>query len=93
MKLDGTLEINSKTNINCSNNKFYYIINEVDKNNNSIKEEKVIDIPNGKYGFDELIMKINGLMKKDSGVFEASLESGKVIIEITKSAYSIDFSK
>lgn len=41
------------------------MVNGDDQKNNSVKEEKVTDIPNGKYEFDELIMKINGLMKKD----------------------------
>jgi hypothetical protein len=92
-KLDGTLEINNKININYTNNKFYYLINGVDQNNNQIKEERVIDIPNSKYDFNELIMTINGLLKKDSGFFKASFKDSKVIIDVTKSAYSIDFSK
>jgi hypothetical protein len=33
-------------------------------------------------------MKINSLLKKDKGFFKATLEDVKVIIEITKSAYS-----
>ena len=80
-------------NINWTNNKFHYIISGVDKNNNPIKEEKVIDIPNGKYKLNELIMKINSLLKKDKNFFKASLEDGKVTIDITKSTYSIDFSR
>jgi hypothetical protein len=93
IKLDGDLEINKKININWTNNKFNYIVSGPDQNNNSVKEENVIDIPNGKYDFNELIMTINRLLKKDKCFFKASLENGKVIIEITKSAYSIDFSK
>jgi hypothetical protein len=93
IKLDGILEINKKTNINYSNNKFYYLINGVDQNNNPVKEEKLIVIPNGKYDLDKLIATINGLLKKDKNFFKASLEDGKVIIQITKSAYSIDFSR
>jgi hypothetical protein len=38
-------------------------------------------------------MKINGLLKKDKGFSKASLEDDKVVIDITKSVYSIDFSK
>jgi hypothetical protein len=93
IKLDGLIEINRQININHMNNKFYYWINGVDKNNNSIIEEKVIDIPTGKYEFNELIMTFNRLLKKDKNFFKAYLESGKIIIEITKSTYSIDFSK
>jgi hypothetical protein len=37
------------------NNKFYYIVSGADPNNNQTKEEKIIDIPNGKYEFNELI--------------------------------------
>jgi hypothetical protein len=37
VKLDGLIEINQKININCMNNKFYYIISGVDSNNNPIK--------------------------------------------------------
>jgi hypothetical protein len=93
IKLDGTLEINRKLSINYTNNKFYYLINEVDQNNNTTNEEKAIDIPNGKYDFNELIMTITRLLKRDKSFFKASLEDGKVIVEITKSAYSIDFSR
>jgi hypothetical protein len=85
IKLDGTLEINKKTNINYTNNKFCYSVNGVDQNNNPVNEEKVINIPNGSYEFNELIMTINGLLKKDKNFFKASLEDGKVIIDITKS--------
>ena len=49
IKLDGNLEINKKININYTNNKFYYLVNGVDRNNNPIKEENIINIPNGKY--------------------------------------------
>ena len=38
-------------------------------------------------------MTINGLLKEDKGFFKASLEGDKLIIDITKSAYSIDFSR
>jgi hypothetical protein len=38
-------------------------------------------------------MTINELLKKDKGFFKANLKGGKIIIKITKSAYSIDFSK
>jgi hypothetical protein len=38
IKLDGDLEINKKININYTNNKFYYLVNEVDKNNNPVNE-------------------------------------------------------
>ena len=38
-------------------------------------------------------MTINGLLKKDNNFFKASSKDDKVIIEITKGAYSIDFSK
>jgi hypothetical protein len=93
IKLDGILEISKKININYSNNKFYYIINRFDQNNNSLKEEKVINIPNGNYEFNELVVTINGLLKEDKGFFKVSLEGSKVIIDITKSEYSIDFSK
>lgn len=31
VKLDGTLEINKKINVNFTNNKFYYIVNGVDQ--------------------------------------------------------------
>jgi hypothetical protein len=93
IKLDGNLKINKKINISYTNNKFYYIVNGVDQNNNPVKDEKIIDIPNGKYEFNELITTINGLLKKDMNFFKANLKDGKVIIEITKSAYSIDFSK
>ena len=93
IKLDGNLELNNKININYTNNKFYYLVNRVDQNNNPINEENVIDIPNGKYEFNKLTMTINGLLKKDKGSFKASLEGGKVIIEITNSVYSIDFSE
>jgi hypothetical protein len=93
LKLDGSLEINKKISINYTNNKFYYLFNRVDKNNNSANEEKAIDIPNGKYEFNELIKTINELLKRDKNFFKASLEDGKAIIDITKSAYSIDSSK
>ena len=49
VKLDGVLKINKQININYKNNKFYYIVNGVDQNNNPVNEEKVIDIPNGKH--------------------------------------------
>ena len=42
IKLDGNLEINKKISINYTNNKFYYLVNGVDKNNNPINEEKTI---------------------------------------------------
>jgi hypothetical protein len=93
VKLDGLIEINQKISINCMNNKFYYLISGTDPNNNPINEEKIITIPNGKYDFNELISIINGLLKTDKSFFKASLEDGKVAIEVTKSAYSIDFSK
>jgi hypothetical protein len=93
IKLDGNLEVNNKININYTNNKFYYSVDGPNKNNNSVKEEKVIDIPNGKYEFNELIMTINRLLKRDKGFFKASLEDSKVTIDITKSVYSIDFSR
>ena len=93
VKLDGNLEINNKININYTNNKFYYLINGVDQNNNPVNEASVIDIPDGKYDFNELIMKINSLLKTDKNFFKASLEDGKVTIDITKSTYSIDFSR
>lgn len=54
-----------------------------------VKKEKVIDIPNGKYEFNELIMTINSLMKKDKNFFKVILENGKVTIDITKSVYLI----
>jgi hypothetical protein len=38
IKLDGILEINKKTNINYSNNKFHYFVNRVDQNNNPIHQ-------------------------------------------------------
>jgi hypothetical protein len=85
VKLDGNLEINNKINMNYTNNKFYYLINGIDQNNNPVNEEKVINIMNGNYDFNELIMTINGLLKKDKGFFKAFLRDGKVIIEITKS--------
>ena len=91
IKLDGILEINKQ--INYTNNKFYYLINGVDQNNNPVKADKVIDIPNSKYESNELIMTINGLLKKDKNFFKASLEGDKVIINMTKSEYSIDFSR
>jgi hypothetical protein len=93
VRLDGSLEINQKININCTNNKFYYIISGTDPNNNPIKEEKVMNIPNGKYDFNELYTTINELLKANKGFFKASLEDDKIVIEVTKSAYSIDFSK
>ena len=84
IKLDGILEINKQININYTNNKFYYLINGVNQNNNPVKEDKVIDIPNSKYESNELIMTINGLLKKDKNFFKASLEDSKVTIDITK---------
>ena len=92
VKLDGSLEINKKTSINYTNNKFYYSVNEVDKNNKPVNEANVIDIPNGKYELDELIMVINVLLKKDKNFFKLNLEGSKIIIYIIKSTYSIDFS-
>src|SRR4051794_16078290 len=89
IKLDGNLEINEKININYTNSKFHYIVNGLDKNNNPVNEANVIDIPGGKYDFNELITKINCLLKRDKNFFKASLEDGKVTIDI-KSAYSID---
>jgi hypothetical protein len=74
IKLSGNLEIKKKININYANNKFCYLINEVDQNNNSVNEEKIINIPNGKYEFNELIMTINRLLKKDKGFLKANLE-------------------
>jgi hypothetical protein len=93
VKLDGTLEINKQMNVNYTNNKFYYSVNGVDQNNNPVKEEKGIDIPNGKYEFNGLITAINGMLKKDKDFFKASLEDGKATIDITKREYSIDFSR
>jgi hypothetical protein len=40
LKLDGNLEVN---------NKFYYLVNGVDKNTNPVNEENTVDIPNDKY--------------------------------------------
>ena len=71
--------------IKCRNFSF----NGVDKNNNPINEEKVIDIPNDKYDFNELIIAINRLLEKDKNSFKASLEGDKVIIDITKSTYRV----
>jgi hypothetical protein len=93
IKLDGILEINMKRNISYTNNNFCYSVNGIDQNNNPVNEEKVVDIPNGNYEFNELIMTIDGLLKRDKNSFKASLEGAKFIIEITKSAYTIDFSK
>jgi hypothetical protein len=93
VKLDGTLKISKKININYTNDKFCYLINEFDQNNNTVNEEKIINIPNGKYDFNELIIAINGLLKKDKNFFKARLKDNKAIIDITKSAYSIDFSR
>ena len=73
--------------------KFYYLVNGVEQNNNPFNEEKIINIPNGKYEFNELIMTINRMLKKDKGFFKASLENSKVFIKITKSVYSINFAK
>jgi hypothetical protein len=87
------MEINKKININFTNNIFYYIVNGVDQNNNPVKEEKLINIPDGKYDFSELIMAINELLQNDKGFFKASLKECKVTIDIIKSAYSVDFSK
>lgn len=64
LKLDGKLEIDSKITINEINNKFYYIVNGVDKNNNQVYEENNIDISFGKYNLNELVNKINSLLKK-----------------------------
>lgn len=93
INLDGLMGIRREININCMNNKFYYIISKIDPNNNSSKEEKTINIPNGKYKFNGLISIINGLLKADKGFFKANLEDDKVVTEVTKSTYSIDFSK
>ena len=67
IKLDGILEINKEININYTNNKFYYSVNGVNENNNPLNEANVIDIPADKYDFNELIMKINSLLKRDKG--------------------------
>jgi hypothetical protein len=48
-------------------NKFYCKVNGIDKNNNSVNKENIIDIPNGKCGFNELITTINGSLKHDKG--------------------------
>ena len=37
-KLDGNLEVNKKITINYTNDKFYYLINEFDQNNNPIHQ-------------------------------------------------------
>ena len=34
LKLDGKLEIDNKINLNQNNNKFYYMVDRIDKNNN-----------------------------------------------------------
>uniref|UniRef100_A0A1I7WXI7 Uncharacterized protein n=1 Tax=Heterorhabditis bacteriophora TaxID=37862 RepID=A0A1I7WXI7_HETBA len=52
LKLDSKLEIDSKININETNNKFYYIVNGADKNNNEVNEESSIDIPIEKHFFN-----------------------------------------
>ena len=46
--MDGNLEIKNKLNINQTNDKFYYLVNEVDKNNNPVNEANIIDIPGGR---------------------------------------------
>ena len=69
------------------------LVNGVDKNNNQIYEENTIDIPGGKYDFNELIMKINSLLKRDRNFFKAYLEDGKVIIDIKKHTRLILVSK
>jgi hypothetical protein len=40
--LGGILGICKKININYTNNKFYYLVDGVDQNNNTVKEEKGI---------------------------------------------------
>ena len=77
-----------KIHINRTNNKFYYSVNVIDRNNNPINEKNTVNIPNGKYMFDGLIMTINGLLKKDKGFFKLRLEDDIVIIDITKSAFN-----
>jgi hypothetical protein len=62
VKLYGSLEINKHINIGSTNSKFYYIVAGVDQNNSPIKDEKVIDIPNGKYDFNESATTINELL-------------------------------
>jgi hypothetical protein len=64
LKLDGKLEIDNKIDINQTNNKFYYIVNGIDKNNNQVYEEKNIEIPEGKYDFTEIVNEINDLLKR-----------------------------
>jgi hypothetical protein len=39
VKLDGTIEINNKINVNYSNNKFYYVISGIDQNNTQLMKK------------------------------------------------------
>lgn len=55
LKLERNIEINNKVNVNQTNKKFYYVINGIDRNNNQIFEEHVIDISEIKYSFNEIV--------------------------------------
>jgi hypothetical protein len=96
IKLDGSLEINKKINVNYSNNKFYYIVNGVDQNNNSANEEKIIDIPNGKHisenkfnskTLDNVFIRCNLIddsyvnNKKMNSIYRFRLDDDKISIE------------
>lgn len=54
IKLHSNLEIDNKININ-QNNKFSYLANRVNKNNNQVYEKNTITILGSKYAFNELI--------------------------------------
>jgi hypothetical protein len=76
IKLDGNLEINKKININYTNNKLYYLVNGVDKNNNPVNEASVIDIPNGKHISEN---KFNS-KTIDNNLLERTIAEGSIFV-------------
>ena len=102
IKLDGNLELNNKININYTNNKFYYLVNRVDQNNNPINEEKVIDIPNDNHisenkinpkAIDHVFIWCNLIddsyanNKKMNSIYRFRLDDDKISIEPRQTIY------
>jgi hypothetical protein len=91
IKLEGELEIKNKIRVNQTNNKFCYSVSLKDVNNNLIKEDQMVEIPEENYDFDELIMRIKSQIKeRDKDFFTAELNENEIKFVIKK-GYKIDF--